>query len=73
MQDVQIANITGGSQVNVIPREVSVKFVTENKNAEEIITKEITKQKEIYGRDVRIELNKDAEITEVINKEIVIK
>ena len=69
LQDVQIANITGGSQVNVIPREVSVKFVTENKNAEEIITKEITKQKEIYGRDVRIELNKDAEITEVINKE----
>lgn len=69
LEDVQIANITGGSQVNVIPREVSVKFVTENKNAEEIITKEISKQKEFYGKDVKIELNKDAEITEVINKE----
>lgn len=69
LEDVQIANITGGSQVNVIPREVSVKFVTENKNAEEIITKEISKQKEFYGKNVKIELNKDAEITEVINKE----
>ena len=69
LQDVQIANITGGSQVNVIPREVSVKFVTENKNAEEIITKEITKQKEFYGKEVKIELNKDLEIIEVINKE----
>lgn len=69
LEDVQLADITGGSGVNVIPREVSVKFVTENKNAEEIIIKEITKQKEFYGKDVKIELNKDAEITEVINKE----
>ena len=69
LEDVQIANITGGSRVNVIPREMSVKFVTENKNAEEIITKEITKQKEFYGKEVKIELNKDLEITEVINKE----
>ena len=69
LEDVQLADITGGSRVNVIPREVSVKFVTENKNAEEIIIKEITKQKEFYGKDVKIELNKDVEITEVINKE----
>ena len=69
LEDVQIANITGGSKVNVIPREVSVKFVTSDENAEKIITKEITKQKEFYGKDVKIELNKGVEITEVINKE----
>lgn len=69
LEDVQIANITGGSRVNVIPREVSVKFVTSDENAEKIITKEITKQKEFYGKDVKIELNKGVEITEVINKE----
>ena len=69
MEDVQIANITGGSRVNVIPREVSVKFVTSDENAEKIITKEITKQKEFYGKEVKIELNKDLEIIEVINKE----
>lgn len=69
LEDVQIVNITGGSRVNVIPREVSVKFVTSDENAEKIITKEITKQKEFYGKDVKIELNKGVEITEVINKE----
>lgn len=69
LEDAQLANITGGSQVNVIPREVSIKFVTSDENAEKMITKEITKQKEFYGKDVKIELNKDEEITEVINKE----
>ena len=69
LEDVQIANIMGGSRVNVIPREVSVKFVTSDENAEKMIKKEITKQKEFYGKDVKIELNKDAEITEIINKE----
>lgn len=69
LEDVQLANITGGSSVNVIPREVTVKFVTENNNAEEIITKEITKQKEFYGKEVKIELNKDVKIKETIDKE----
>lgn len=69
LEDVQLSNITGGSRVNVIPREMSVKFVTSDENAEKIITKEITKQKEFYGKDVKIELNKGVEITEVINKE----
>ena len=69
LEEVQLADIRGGSRVNVIPREVSVKFVTENKNAEEIIIKEINKQKEYYGKDVKIELNKIEEISEVIDKE----
>ena len=69
LEDVQLADIRGGSRVNVIPREVSVKFVTENKNAEEIIIKEINKQKEYYGKDVKIELNGIEEISEVIDKE----
>ena len=69
LEEVQLADIRGGSRVNVIPREVSVKFVTSDENAEKIITKEITKQKEFYGKDVKIELNKGVEITEVINKE----
>lgn len=69
LKDVQIAYIAGGSRVNVIPREVSVKFVTSNENAKKIIIREIASQKEIYGKDVKIELNKDVEITEVINKE----
>ena len=69
LEDVQLANITGGSSVNVIPRELTVKFVTENNNAEEIITKEITKQKEFYGKEVKIELNKDVKIKETIDKE----
>ena len=69
LEEVQLADIRGGSRVNVIPREVSVKFVTENKNAEEIIIKEINKQKEFYGKDVKIELNEIEEISEVIDKE----
>ena len=69
LEEVQLADIRGGSRVNVIPREVSVKFVTENKNAEEIIIKEINKQKEYYGKDVKIELNEIEEISEVIDKE----
>ena len=69
LEDVQLADIRGGSRVNVIPREVSVKFVTENKNAEEIIIKEINKQKEYYGKDIKIELNGIEEISEVIDKE----
>ena len=69
LEEVQLADIRGGSRVNVIPREVSVKFVTENKNAEEIIIKEINKQKEYYGKDVKIELNEIEEISEVIEKE----
>lgn len=69
LEEVQLADIRGGSRVNVIPREVSVKFVTENKNAEEIIIKEINKQEEYYGKDVKIELNEIEEISEVIDKE----
>jgi len=69
LEEVQLADIRGESRVNVIPREVSVKFVTENKNAEEIIIKEINKQKEYYGKDVKIELNEIEEISEVIDKE----
>ena len=45
-----------------IPNDYQLKKEYLDKNAEEIITKEITKQKEFYGKEVKIELNKDLEL-----------
>ena len=67
--DVQISKIEGGSRVNVIPRNAYIKFITNNTDAEKIIKNEIDKQKEIYGKEVKIELNKTENISSIIDEE----
>lgn len=67
--DVQISKIEGGSRVNVIPRNAYIKFTTNNIEAEKIVKNEIAKQKEFYGKEVKIELNKTDNISKVIDEE----
>lgn len=67
--DVQISKIEGGSRVNVIPRNAYIKFTTNNTDAEKIIKNEIAKQKEFYGKEVKIELNKIDNISNIIDEE----
>lgn len=57
LEDINISTIKGGSRVNVIPRDVKVEFSSKNE-IEEMIQKGIEKQKQIYGKEVKIELKK---------------
>lgn len=56
IKDVYIKEIYGGSQVNVIPRDFSVKFFTKPEKIKNI-EKMIEEQKEFYG-NVNIEIKK---------------
>lgn len=55
--EVYISKISGGSAVNIIPRDFTIEFSCKNE-IEEFIKSEITKQLEFYGNDVKIEVNK---------------
>lgn len=68
LKEARLAYIEGGSRVNVIPRNACIKFVTNDKNAKEIIETEIKKQKEFFGEDVIIELTEIKNIIETIDE-----
>lgn len=55
IEDIYINQISGGSRVNVIPRDFNVIFSCKE-NIEEYIKKEIEKQKHFYGDEVKIKL-----------------
>lgn len=57
LDNVYINKISGGSAVNIIPRDFTVKFSCRDA-IEEYVIEEIKKQKEYYGNEVIIELNK---------------
>ena len=57
LEDVYISKISGGSSVNIIPRDFKIQFSCKKDN-EELIKKEISKQLKFYGSDVEIEINK---------------
>lgn len=57
LDNVYINQIRGGSAVNIIPRDFRVEFSCKD-NIEEFVKKEIKKQKDYYGNEVIIELNK---------------
>lgn len=54
----RIIQINGGSRVNVIPRDANVTFATNDENVENILEKYINVQKQFYGEEVNISLNK---------------
>ena len=58
---IQIIEIRGGSRVNVIPRDMYIKFVLENQEMIGNIQKELQKQNEFYGEEVLIKLTKTKE------------
>ena len=68
LKDTKIAYIEGGSRVNVIPRNVCIKFVTNDINAKNIIEEEIKKQREFFGENVIIKFNEDKDIAETIDE-----
>ena len=69
LQDVYINKISGGSAVNIIPRDFKVEFSCKNDN-EDFIKKEINKQLKIYGKEVEIEVNKIKSNTKVLTLEV---
>ena len=68
IKDVYIKEICGGSQVNVIPRDFSVKFFTKSEKIK-IIEKMINEQKEFY-ENVSIEIIKCNEDKMCFSKDI---
>lgn len=68
IKDVYIKEIYGGSQVNVIPRDFSVKFFTKLEKIK-IIEKMINEQKEFY-RNVSIEIIKCNEDKKSFSKNV---
>ncbi len=54
----RIIQINGGSRVNVIPRNVNIIFATNDENVENTLEKYINSQKQFYGEEVKISLNK---------------
>lgn len=68
LKDTKLAYIEGGSRVNVIPRNACIKFVTNDRNAKEIIEEEIKKQKEFFCENAIIKLNENKNIVETIDE-----
>ena len=54
----RVIQINGGSRVNVIPRNVNITFATNDENVEKVLEKYINLQKQFYGEEVRISLDK---------------
>lgn len=69
LKNVELSYVEGGSKVNVIPRNIIIKFTSDDKNAEEIIEKEIAIQREYYGNEVKIECNRIQKIQKVIDRD----
>lgn len=65
IKDIYIQNLSGGSRVNVIPREFKITFWAEE-NEYEKIKEKVNKQIRFFGDDGKIELIKNS----VINKEL---
>ena len=70
LEDVYINKISGGSAVNVIPRDFKVEFSCKNDDYIDFIKNEISKQIEIYGKEVKIEVNKIKGNTKVLTSEV---
>ena len=66
LENIYINKISGGSSVNIIPRDFKVEFSCKNDN-EEFIRKEINKQLEFYGNDVQIEIKKKENTKRVLS------
>ncbi len=66
---IYINNISGGSAVNIIPRNFKIEFSCKNDN-EEFIRSEINKQLAFYGSNVEIKLEKIKNNMKVLNLDI---
>lgn len=75
LDDVYISKISGGSAVNVIPRDFKIKFSCKN-DVSEYINTIIKTQKNCYGNDCIIKLNKNYEksqkvLTQNVSKRLI--
>lgn len=61
LDNVYINKISGGSAVNIIPRDFTIQFCCKD-TIEKFVNEEIRNQKKYYGNEVVIELNKIVKI-----------
>lgn len=69
IKDIYIQNLSGGSRVNVIPREFKITFWAEE-NEYEKIKEKVNKQIRFFGDDGKIELIKNSVINKGLENEI---
>ena len=69
LKNVYINKVTGGSAVNIIPRDFKIEFSCKKDN-EDFIKNEISKQLKTYGEEVKIEVNKIKNNTKVLTLEV---
>ena len=72
--DIYLNKISGGSRVNVIPRDFKVEFsYVGSEDIESSINNEIAKQKEFYGDNVKISLKEIESEKKVFSKDATMK
>lgn len=72
--DIYLNKISGGSRVNVIPRDFKVEFsYAGSKDIESSIDDEIAKQKDFYGNNVKISLKEIESEKKAFSKDMTMK